>query len=354
MTSTRLRRAAGAIATSLALITTLGSCATDTKGDSDTVVLKFADSFSATHPIGVNGAQPFLEYLQKHGPAVGLDIEYYAAGQLGRPQDMPALLQTGAIDIGAMVASYVSDQLPLSTVSDLPGLVTDVCAGARAITKLTQEGGVIYDEELEPAGIRSLWFAFVTDYEIMTTDRRVTTPDDVRGLMIRSSGGVTDRVVDQLGAAGVTLPSAELYEALQRGTVDGALFPAVSATSYRLDEPLRYSTHGAKLAQAPASYAISTEAWRELNTEQQAVVTKASTLANEMACKELPRAAVAATKDMESKGVELVPVDEATRAEWQKAMQPIHDSWVRDLESIGRPAGDVLSAFEAELERTRP
>ncbi|MDV8070922.1 TRAP transporter substrate-binding protein DctP [Rhodococcus sp. IEGM 1366] len=326
-------------------------CAAGDRDTNPTVVLKFADAYSATHPIGKAGAQPFLEYLQEHGPDVGLEIEYYGSGQMGKSKDMPTLLRTDVVQIAVITPSNVSSQLPLSSVSELPGLVDNACHGADALIKLMQENGSIYENELEPIGIRPLWVAFVTDYEIMTANREVREPEDIQGQLVRSNGGMADRIVDHLGASGVSLPGPDLYEALSRGTVEGALFPPVSVLSYKLDETLAFSTVGANLGLSNSTYAISTQAWARLSSEQRAVVTKASTLANENACRELPAAADAAFEAMEANGVQLLPIEGTTKSAWDSALIPIREEWVRDLESIGKPARLVLTDFEQQLER---
>jgi len=351
MPLSRIARSTAALALAGVVVVASAGCAAEDRDTDSTVVLKFADTYSATHPIGKAGAQPFLEYLREHGPDVGLEIEYYGSGQIGKSRDMPTLLRTDVVQIAVITPSNVSSQLPLSSVSELPGLVDNACHGADALINLMQENGSIYENELEPLGIRPLWVAFVTDYEIMTANREVLEPDDIRGQLIRSNGGMADRIVDHLGASGVSLPGPDLYEALSRGTVEGALFPPVSVLSYKLDETLAYSTVGADLGLSNSTYAISTQAWDRLDAEQRDVVTKASTLANEKACRELPAAADAAFEAMEANGVQLLPIDDTTKSAWDSALVPIRDEWVRDLESIGKPAGLVLSDFERQLQR---
>lgn len=335
------------IATAVALALSVSACGP--AEDPDEVVLTFADTYSATHPIGESGAQPFLEELREEGAEVGISIDYYGPGQLGAGPDMPTLLRTDAIQIGVVTPSNVSAEFPLSSVSELPGMFTDVCAGADALIGSMQEGGAIYEEELEPAGIRPLWAAFVTDYEIMTSRGDVRSPDDAAGQLLRSNGGVADRIVDHLGASGVSLPGPDMYEALSRGTVSGAIFPPVSVLSYRLEETLTHSTRGAQLGVSNSTYAISTDAWDKLNASQRKVIATASAHANERACTELPAAADAAFAEMEAAGVEIVDVAETDRAAWDAALGGIRDEWSRDLESVGRPAEVVLEDFEARL-----
>src|SRR5690606_22941949 len=63
--------------------------------DDGTAVLRIGDSFPASHPIDTGGVLPFREYLEQNGPEVGLDVEYFANGQMGEQGDMPTLLRKG-------------------------------------------------------------------------------------------------------------------------------------------------------------------------------------------------------------------------------------------------------------------
>lgn len=343
--STKLARLFANSSLALALVCGASACAADT----DDIELKFADTYAATHPIGEFGAQPFLEELREKGAEVGITIDYYGPGQLGGGSEMPTMMRTGVVDIGVISPSNVSAEFPLSSVSELPGMFDDVCAGSNALIGSMQEGGAIYEEELEPAGIRPLWAAFVTDYEVMTTNTEVRTPADAAGQLLRSNGGIGDRVVERLGASGVSLPGPDIYEALSRGTVSGAIFPPVSVLSYGLEETLKYSTIGSDLGVSNSTYAISTEAWEQLNSEQREVVTAASNSANEVACTELPAQAEAAFGEMQKAGVELLEIPGEQQGVWDGALDGIRNDWVEDLESVGAPATFVLDDFTARL-----
>ena len=43
-------------------------------------------------------------------------------------------------------------------------------------------------------------------------------------------------IAKELGAVPVSIPSTESFEALQRGTVDGALFNLTTSTTYNLEQ----------------------------------------------------------------------------------------------------------------------
>jgi len=48
----------------------------------------------------------------------------------------------------------------------------------------------------------------------------VATVDDFKGYKVRTSGLITTLAMKLMGASPLTIPTAEIMEALQRGTVD--------------------------------------------------------------------------------------------------------------------------------------
>ncbi|MEV6362340.1 TRAP transporter substrate-binding protein DctP [Nocardia asteroides] len=320
-----------------------------TPADAGTVTLTLADGFSAGHPVGKGGSGPFVQYLRDHGPEVGLEIDYYGAGQLGKPQEMLTLLRTGAIDMGFVLPAYLADELPLTGAGDLPGLSEDSCATIRALDPLVKPGGVIYDKEIERRGVVPLWGAAVPAIEVFTVDRPISRPEDLAGLLVRSPGGVGDRVAHGLGVAPVSLPVGDMYEALSRGTVDGAMLPRYAVPTYSFDEVLRYGSLGANLGASTIWFSIDSDAWAELDGAQRRVVEAAAAVASEGACQAVAAANAGAVDTMRAAGIQFNEVSPETRPLWDAALGDVRAEWVRDLESAGLDARAVLDAIEARF-----
>ena len=72
------------------------------------------------------------------------------------------------------------------------------------------------------------------------TNKPVSGLDDVKGLKLRGIGGIADVLLGQLGASVVKIASAETYEGLQRGIVDGALRNTISLVEFKEYEVMKY------------------------------------------------------------------------------------------------------------------
>ena len=312
--------------------------------------LVMGDSFSLTHPIGSNGTEQFIEGLETRGGDVGLDLQYFASGQLGKQWDMPTVVRTGVADISVISPSYVASEMPLSSVGDLAGLVEDACVASYALKDLMFEGGILYEEEFKPLNIRPLWIGVIPAYEAMTSERPVAVPGDLEGTVQRSTGGAQDRIVDAVGAAGVAMPIGDLYEALTRGTVEGTVASPVSITPYGLHEVIGHSTKGANLGSFTVVYSINEDTWQFLEEDQRALITELAEKSQQSLCEGLNQSVEDSYREMEKENVSFTDVSEDPEA-WDALLEPTRQNWVDDLEKMGKPAGQVLEEFEAALEK---
>lgn len=330
----------------VALLTATG-CTAPSEADGE-VVLKFADNFSTTHPITAHGSLYFVEQLREKGPEVGIDIEFYPSGQLGQFEDIPTMLSSGIADVSGVVPAYLSTQMPLSSAFDLPGYTTDSCVKAEATTHAVAEGSTLREQEIEDLGVRPLWSVSLTGYELMTSEP-ATDPNGQRGAVLRSPGGAVDRVVEEMGAAGVSMPLGDMYEAISRGTVDGTVASPISMAPYKLAEVLRHSTIGADLGSVAILYSISDQQWSELNDEQRAVVTEAAAAERNL-CEKLNELLPGSRAQMAEDGTTLNELSQEQQAVWAREVsEPARQAWRSDLTDMGLPAGEVLHEWQNAL-----
>lgn len=334
----------------LATLLTVTGCATPAE-DSDNVTLRFAEGFSASHPIAANGSAYFLDQLSEKGSDVGISVEFYPSSQLGSFEDVPTMLSSGIADISDVVPAYLSAQMPLSSAFDLPGYTTDSCVGAAAVSRSVAEGSTTREEEIEQLGIRPLWSVLLTGYELMTS-QPATDPHSQQGAVLRSPGGAVDRVVDAMGAAGVSMPLGDMYEAASRGTVEGTVASPTSMAPYKLAEVLPNSTIGAGLGSVAVLYSISEQQWSELNDEQRAVITEAASATEQNLCKKLNELLPESQAQMEEDGTKLHRLTPEEKAEWAKEVSlPARQNWRSDLTDMGLPAEAVLEEWETALRK---
>lgn len=339
----RYRRTRSATLCAAAMTLALAGCAAD---ESDQPTIRLADSYSPVHPFGEFGAATFNEAVQE----AGFDLDYFPAGQMGSPEDLAILVRTNVVTVAPASAAYLEDMLPLSSVSDLPNMTTDACVAANSMMDLLSEGGILYEEEYKPLGLRPLWISIIPNYEVLTANRPVSEPADLQGLIIRSSGGAFDVTLDHAEVAAASMPAADTYEAMARNTVDGTVMPFLSTLPYRLDEVAGYSTNGLNLGSVGIPYVISEEAWQQFTPEQQEALTEAGDTANQTLCTALNRLHGEGRDYLRDNGVTLTEVDLSPGSPWSEVTDPVREDWATSLDEVGLPGTQVLRDYEAAIE----
>ena len=153
----------------------------------ETVRLKMADYF----PIGHLGHKTALRFIDRISELSGgkIQIDYYPAQQLGKAQDLLRMCAMGAADIAGVAPSLFAGQVPLNTV----------------IVSAVLDHGHRGDPDLYPAhgdqsgaagrvfcatGVRPIVTVTTSQYDVGTVAKPVRRPEDLRGLRLKSSGGI--------------------------------------------------------------------------------------------------------------------------------------------------------------------
>lgn len=326
----------------------LSSCTTPTADNDaasasvETTPLRLADDYAPSHPFVEYGASIFIDEAEDSGIA----IDYFPSGQMGTPEDLAVLLETEVIELGSTAPAYLESKFPLSSVSDLPSDVSDSCVAANAMMDLLGEDGILYEEEFEPRGLRPLWVAVLPGYELQTATKRVESPEDVQGLLIRSAGGALDAATDHIGAQAVSMPGGDAYEAMARHTVDGVGFTYISAHQYGLQGVADYSTDGLNMGSFVLPYVITEDAWNNLTSDQQENVTRAAEVANNTLCEGVNKETAIAKEEMGEGGLTYVPIEGENAREWDELLSGVRDDWATSLDDAGMPGSQVLEAYD--------
>ena len=126
---------------------------------------------------------------------------------------------------------------------ELPFVTEDYDKLRRAIAPGRPQFELINDK-LEPKGVRILGGMPTTFEYLWTVDKPIREPADVRGMRMRVAGEIEGETVKALGGAPVTMGSAEVYEALERRTIDGLVSYIGTVVSRDLQKIVRYGTAG--------------------------------------------------------------------------------------------------------------
>ncbi|WP_406691045.1 TRAP transporter substrate-binding protein [Saccharopolyspora sp. ID03-671] len=269
------------------------------------------------------GVERFLDQARALG---GFDFDVFPSGQLlGAEELVPGLLN-GVADVVLQTSSYVSSSFPILGSLELPFTTEHFDRYLRACDPASPVSALI-NERLTGQNMRMLG-GMATGFEYLwTIDKPIRAPEDVRGLRLRVAGEIEGETVKALGGAPVFLGSAELYQALERGTIDGMMSYLGTVVSRDLQEILRYGTaahFGAYTVDAYCRqdfYAALPPHQRHALDEAGKVLFRdgTATLLDVHQNQYLP-----AVRDA---GVELIELDEAGLRPFRDAVSAVHERW---------------------------
>lgn len=252
-------------------------------------------------------------------------VEIYPSGQMGDDAQCYDAMKMGALDLyrGNSASLAECGELMISALA-LPYLFRDrehfwkVCK-----SDLGRE--ILEDIQNHDTGMIGLAYLDEGARNFFTTDSPVRRLEDMKNRKIRMQiSDLMEDTVSALGAKAVPISYAELYTALESGSVEGAENPPVSYYCNRFYEVAPYYVKDCH-TYAPGVILASQVTWKNLTQEQRQVLLKAAELTQEYNKREIEQADEQAYKNLEWMGVEITEVEDPEA--WREAMKPVYEKY---------------------------
>lgn len=240
-------------------------------------------------------------------------IEIYFTNQLaGQVESLDALAK-GTIDIQNLTPSAWGDKIPEGDISALA--YWDISEEHALYIMRETEVGEIYENALENYGVKLLGYWPASATGIMSSTK-IEKAEDFNGLVMNVTSSLSNDFYKSIGAGIATIPFAEQYEALMRGTIDVIQFPYYSLETYKLHEVLDYLTVPPTVSPSLGLVAISQKALDKMPEDLQEIIletAKEMEIAGIEGSKKLTERAL---KFAEENGVEIVKMTEKNYKEF--------------------------------------
>jgi TRAP-type C4-dicarboxylate transport system substrate-binding protein len=163
---------------------------------------------------------------------VGLDIKVFPGASLVKANEQWNAMLKGQIDISAFPLDYASGRHPQFGATLMPGLVK-----SHDHAKRINNSPFMKDVKkvIEDAGVMVLADAWLAG-AFASKKNCILEPADAKGQKVRSAGATFSEMWAGAGASIVSIPSNEVYNALQTGVADGTDTSTGSFVSFRLYE----------------------------------------------------------------------------------------------------------------------
>jgi TRAP-type C4-dicarboxylate transport system substrate-binding protein len=205
-------------------------------------------------------------------------------------------------------------------------------------------------ESFEGVGLRPLWVMTTPPYQLMMRQAEpIESAEDLAGKQLRVAGATSQLVAASLGASPATIPPADLYQSLERGVVDGALYTLAAMRAYNLQEVTASYTTNAKLGGIAFITFINLDTWNSLPAEVQQVLDEVGSevgVSLAKAIDETQEETIDFLRDLDKNVYALS--DEVSEA-LDERLRTVQQEWVRQMEQRGLPGSETLDAFMVHL-----
>ena len=245
---------------------------------------------------------------------VGLEIQVYPGASLYKPNDQWNAMTRGLLAMSSFPLDYASGRHPIFSATLMPGLVGSLDRAERLndsefradIKKVIEDAGVVV--------IADAWLSGA----FASTKGCITSRETVKGQVIRAAGPAFEEMLAGGGASITSMPSSEIYTAMQTGVLDATNTSSASFVSYRLYEQVACLT-------APGENALwfmyepilmSKQVFDGLTEEQQQAILAAADKAEAYFSEAIKKGDQLMVDTFEKAGVEVVEMSKADYDAW--------------------------------------
>lgn len=196
-----------------------------------------------------------------------MEIRVHAASSLYPQQEIIPSVLDGRSEIAPVLAAYLTDVLLELGVLELPFMTASLEEHRRAQQALRP----FYAEQLQKKGLRLL-AAYAWPSQQLFSHQPLRTVADWKGKKIRVYGADSANTTRALGGAPVNIPFGELYTALEKKTVDGAMTSATNAEPMKFFEVAKVINYWFLAGASGEWLAVNQKAWDALPRDLQRVV----------------------------------------------------------------------------------
>jgi TRAP-type C4-dicarboxylate transport system substrate-binding protein len=273
-----------------------------------------------------------------------LKAAVYPGSSLMKTNAQFSALRKGALDISLYPLSYAGGEVPETNIGLMPALVPSYEVGA---AWKTGEVGKMLTKTLDDKGIVVLSWIWQAG-GVASRAAPLVQPEDAKGMKVRGGSREMDMMLKAAGASVISLPSNEIYAAMQTGAMDAAMTSSTSFISFKLEEIAKNLTSGRNKAYwfMFEPLLMSKDIFAKLPKAQQDIIMAAGAEQEKFATDAAKADDKIAAEVYAKAGAKVFDLDEATVKKWQTIAR--ETAW-KDYGERGETSAALLKAAQKIL-----
>jgi TRAP-type C4-dicarboxylate transport system substrate-binding protein len=186
-----------------------------------------------------------------------------------------------------------------------------------------------------------------------TAGKAVHTMDDFKGMKLRGHG-TSAQVLKALGGTPVSLPMPELYQSLQKGIVQGALYPIEVNKGWRMAEVVDYLTMSSSIAYTSSFFVVmNKDKWSSIPADLQKIISQINQEWIPKHGKAWDESDQVGLDYFKSLGHEVIELSDAESKKWKVTIEPVMDEYIEKMTAAGFDGKKIVEFVRTSLEKNK-
>lgn len=319
----------------------------DSGSDGKAIVMEVSNYNPSTHPWATNVYEPWAKLVEEKTDG-RVKVNLYHGGALGGSGSVYQDVKGGLYDVGLVVANYFYDTgfFPY-TIGSLPFAHESSESAHKVLGKFAEKYAKDKLNDIVVMGATS------TDAYDIFSRKPIKSADDLNKLKMRVNGKSEPAFVEALGGVPVSLVTEEIYEGLQKGTIDTAFYTPIGAIGMKMYEPGPYITK-LGVSVTPIIPVMNKDFFNSLPDDLKKIFEEElnpqfAELFTENYTKLLDESYKTLEKEVEGRG-EMITLSDAEMKEFRNAGKKAWDNWISDADKKGYDGEKMVKEFSDMLE----
>ena len=298
---------------------------------------------------------PRADYLVRFQKGVAertqgeIEVQIFWANSLVHAKEALEAVQLGTADMADLAVGYFSDKIRLLQVAGLPFSVADPVESWEGIYRVLQQVPEAR-AELAKFGHVIVGQAATASYQLVAHDP-IRNLADLKGKKVGTFGRIAPKAIKAGGAIPVSTTGGEMYEALQRKTIDARILSFEAAQRFKTYEVAKYMSRIEMGCIAGVTmFTINQRKWDSLSKAHQQILLEEGDKAGRWEAQAMKDDDLKFQKYLKGKGVVIVDFSAEDREKWKNSpgVRKIAGDWVASMEKLGLPGKKALDVFLGE------
>lgn len=297
------------------------------------LILRYAENQPEDYPT-TQAALAFADLVnERTGGRVKVAV--YSGGELGAEQSVIQQMQFGGVDFSRVSLSQLAEYEPELSVLQLPYLYSDAQQMWRVLDGSIGDEFLAMLDGMDLVGLS--WFdAGVRSFY---TREKVTGLDDLQGLTIRvQESDMMSDMITALGAKPAQVVYSKVYAALHNAEIDGAEnnWPSYEVMGHYEVAPFFLKDEHTRVPEVQLASPAVMEKLAALDESFPEVIRACARESAQTERELWARREANAEQNMRKRGICVTELDEAEKARFRAAVQPMYDEFSAQQELIDR------------------